>query len=94
MHYSSSVMVERAQPFSLRVSEASSAAYKKAAEEAGLSVSEWARLVLDSAAGVSKIQEQLPRQVVYVDVSDLSPKEALALIERTRAARKVRDGKW
>lgn len=66
-------MVERAQPFSLRVSEASLVAYKKAAEEAGLSVSEWARLVLDAASGASKIAEH---------------------IERTKDARKVRDGKW
>jgi hypothetical protein len=55
----------RTQPFSLRVSEDSVRAYKKAAEKAGLSTSEWARLVLDSAAGVSAFPEQLTRVVHF-----------------------------
>jgi len=58
-------VVERAHPFSLRVSEASLAAYKKAAEDAGLSTSEWARLVLDAAAGVNDLPEQLTRVVEF-----------------------------
>jgi hypothetical protein len=40
-------------------------AYKKAAEEAGLSVSEWARLVLDAAVGASELPEQLIRVIRY-----------------------------
>lgn len=55
----------RTQPFSLRVSEEALEAYKKAAEEAGLSTSEWARLVLDAAAGISQFPEQLTRVVAF-----------------------------
>lgn len=58
-------MKERAQPFSVRVSERSMKAYKKAADEAGLSVSEWARLVLDAAVGASELPEQLTRVIHY-----------------------------
>ena len=55
----------RTQPFSLRVSEESLDAYRKAAEEAGLSTSEWARLVLDAAAGRLALPEQLTRVVEF-----------------------------
>lgn len=58
-------MAARNQPFSLRVSDASLAAYKKAAEEAGLTASEWARLVLDAAAGVNELPQQLTRVVTF-----------------------------
>lgn len=55
----------RTTPFSLRVSERSAQAYRKAAEKAGLSISEWARLVLDSASGASALPEQLTRVIKY-----------------------------
>lgn len=55
----------RTQPFSIRVSEEAREAYKKAAEDAGLSESEWARLVLDAAAGISQFPEQLMRVVEF-----------------------------
>lgn len=58
-------MVDRSKPFSVRVSESSVAAYKEAAEKAGLSTSEWARLVLDAAAGISEFPEQLTRVVEF-----------------------------
>jgi hypothetical protein len=80
-------MVKRAQPFSLRVDEASLLAYKKAAEQAGMSVSEWARLVLDVSAGVRQI-----RHVYFIDVGKLEPDEAIRMVEDT--AKKVRTGKW
>jgi hypothetical protein len=47
------------------VSDESHDAYTKAAAEAGLSVSEWARLVLDAAVGSSKLPEQLTRVVEF-----------------------------
>jgi hypothetical protein len=88
----------RSQPFALRVVATSRLAYKHAADQAGLTVSEWARLVLDSAAGVSKLDEQLVGRVVfYVDVGKLSPREAMRVVEKARKeveGRKVRDGKW
>jgi hypothetical protein len=80
-------MVKRAQPFSLRVDEASLLAYKKAAEQAGMSVSEWARLVLDVSAGVRQI-----RHVYYIDVGSMEPEEAIRTIDEAR--KKVRTGKW
>lgn len=55
----------RKQPFSFRTSEEAIAAYKAAAERAGLSTSEWARLVLDAAAGSSDFPEQLARVVQF-----------------------------
>lgn len=58
-------MVDRTQPFSLRVSAEAHEAYRKAAERAGLSTSEWARLVLDAAAGTSDLPAQLTRVVEY-----------------------------
>lgn len=85
-------MVQREQPFSLRISKDSLEAYKKAAERAGLSVSEWARLILDVSAGVSTV-----RAVFYVDVGAMKPKEALKKIkqvERQLKGQKVREGKW
>lgn len=89
----------RAQPFSLRTSEEALQAYREAADRAGLSLSEWARLVLDSAAGISQIDQQLAGRIVfYVDVGKLSPREAERAIQKARkeleAGRKVRDGKW
>lgn len=40
-------------------------AYRHAAERANISLSEWARLVLDAAAGVSDFPEQLTRIVEF-----------------------------
>jgi antitoxin component of RelBE/YafQ-DinJ toxin-antitoxin module len=57
--------VDRVQPFSFRVSEASRAAIHKAAEKAGMTDSEWVRLVVEAAAGVSELPEQLVRVVTY-----------------------------
>jgi hypothetical protein len=86
-------MVQRTHPFSVRVSEASIEAYKEAAERAGLSASEWARLVLDVAAGVSEI-----RFVFHLDVGSKTPEEAIEFLDATKkklkAKDKVRDGKW
>jgi hypothetical protein len=63
--------MEKVQPFSFRVTD------EEAAERAGLNVSEWERLVLNSAAGVSKLDEQLAGRIVfYIDVGKLTPKEA------------------
>ena len=77
----------RTQPFSIRVSPEALKAYKKAAEAAGLSQSEWARLELDVSAGFSQI-----RHVYYIDVGSMEPEEA---INHVRAVgKKVRDGKW
>lgn len=80
-------MVQRVQPFSLRISEESLVAYKAAAERAGMSVSEWARLVLDVSAGVRQI-----RHVYYIDVGEMKPDVALRYAKET--AKKVREGKW
>ena len=57
--------IRRPQPFSLRVSEESLEIYRHVAEEANLSLSEWARLVLDSASGASELPEQLTRVVKF-----------------------------
>lgn len=57
--------MDRTQPFSFRVSEASRAAIRKAAEKAGMSDSEWVRIVVEAAAGISDLPEQLTRVVVY-----------------------------
>lgn len=57
--------MSRTQPFSIRVSEEAVEAYRKAAEKAGLSTSEWVRLVLDAAAGVSELPKQLMRVVEF-----------------------------
>lgn len=57
--------MNRPQPFAFRVGKDSLQAFKKAAEGAGLSVSEWARLMLDAAAGVSDLPAQLTRVVEY-----------------------------
>lgn len=57
--------VVRTQPFSLRVSEEELETFRKAAEEAKLSLSEWARLVLSAAAGSSALPEQLTRVVDF-----------------------------
>lgn len=73
-------MAKRAQPFSLRVDEASLAAYRQAADGAGMKLSEWARLVLDVASGAAQI-----RHVVFIDVERLESKDA---------AKKVRTGRW
>jgi len=73
-------MAKRAQPFSIRVDDASLAAYRQAADDAGMKVSEWARLVLDVASGAKRI-----RHVVFIDVEKLESKEA---------AKKVRTGRW
>jgi len=80
-------MVKRAKPFSLRVDEASLTAYKAAAEAAGMSVSEWARLVLDVSAGVRHI-----RHVYFIDVGAMEPEEAIKHIKDV--GKKVRTGKW
>ena len=80
-------MSKRATPFSLRVDEASLAAYKEAAERAGMTTAEWARIVLDVASGAKQI-----RHVYYVDVGSMEPKEALEQVRDT--ARRVRTGKW
>jgi hypothetical protein len=77
----------RPQPFSIRVSEESLVGYKAAAEEAGMSTAEWARHVLDVAAGVKKI-----RHVYYIDVGSMTPKAALKHIQET--GKKIKDGKW
>lgn len=58
-------MVERFQPFSFRVTGDARKAYERAAEAAGLSVSEWVRLVLDAASGASELPEQLTRVIKY-----------------------------
>jgi hypothetical protein len=83
-------VVERTSPFSLRVSEESMEAYRKAAIQAGLSVSEWARLTLDLSAAASRLY--------VVDVSKLSLKETRELVEtlkeELKKGRDVRDGKW
>jgi hypothetical protein len=88
----------RDRPVNFRTTAQAFEAYEQAAERAGLTVSEWARLVLDSAAGVSKLDEQLVGRVVfYVDVGKLSPREAMRVVEKARKeveGRKVRDGKW
>lgn len=55
----------RTQPFSLRVSDEELEAFRKAAEEANLSLSEWARLVLSAAAGSSALPQQLTRVVEF-----------------------------
>jgi hypothetical protein len=52
-----------------------------------MSVSEWARLVLDVSAGVRQI-----RHVYFIDVGKLDPEEAIRMVEDT--AKKVRTGKW
>lgn len=57
--------MDRQQPFSFRVSEASRAAIHKAAEKAGMTDSEWVRIVVEAAAGISDLPEQLTRVVVY-----------------------------
>lgn len=57
--------MDRPIPFSFRVSEASRAAIRKAAEKAGMTDSEWVRLVVEAAAGVSELPEQLVRVVAY-----------------------------
>ena len=85
-HYNE-VMAKRAQPFSMRVEEQALKAYKDAAAKAGMSVSEWARLVLDVSAGIRQI-----RHVYYIDVGKLEPAAALKMIKDT--AKKVRTGKW
>ena len=55
----------RTQPFSLRVSEEELETFRKAAEDANLSLSEWARLILSAAAGSSALPEQLTRVVEF-----------------------------
>ncbi len=55
--------MERALVFSLRLREIERDAIRRAASEAGLSDSEWARLVLAAAAGASALPEQLTRVV-------------------------------
>ena len=80
-------MVKREQPFSIRIGEAELTAYKKAAEEAGMSVSEWARHVLDVSSGAHRI-----RHVYFIDVGSMEPEDAIKRIEET--AKKVRTGKW
>lgn len=55
----------RARPFSVKVTDESLAAYKAAAALAGMTVSEWVRLVLDAAAGRCEMPEQLQRVVRY-----------------------------
>ena len=60
----------RKHPFSFRTSKEAITAYKASAERAGLSVSEWARLVLDAAAGSSDFPEQLARVVKFREVRD------------------------
>lgn len=68
----------RTHPFSFKVTEESLEAYQKAAEEAGMTTSEWARVVLDAAAG----RLALPRHLLrVVKVEETKPK-------------KVRDGDW
>ena len=52
-----------------------------------MSVSEWARLVLDVSAGVRRI-----RHVYYIDVGKLEPEEHIKKIKDT--TKKVRTGKW
>lgn len=80
-------MGNREHPFSLRVDEASMAAYKAAAKEAGMKVSEWARLVLDVSAGIRRV-----RHVYFIDVAKMDPDEARGRMDE--AAKKVREGKW
>ncbi len=63
MNYTSSV--RRELPFSFRISPEARVAFEKAAEKAGLSTSEWARLVLFAAAGVGDLPEQLTRVVEF-----------------------------
>jgi hypothetical protein len=77
----------RQQPFSMRVSKEALAAYEQAAANAGMSMSEWARHVLDVSSGVSRI-----RHVYYIDVESMEPEDALH--EVTDVAKKVRTGKW
>lgn len=55
--------MERVQVFSLRLRDCERDAIHAAAEQAGLSDSEWARLVLAAAAGASALPEQLTRVV-------------------------------
>ena len=57
--------MDRHQPFSFRVSEASRAAIHKAAEKAGMTDSEWVRIVVESAAGICELPDQLTRVVAY-----------------------------
>ena len=55
-------MVDRDHPFSFRTSKEELESYKRAAERAKLSASEWARLVLSAASGAS----EMPRQFLRV----------------------------
>lgn len=77
----------RQQPFSLRVDPEALAAYKVAAERAGMSTAEWARHVLDVSSGLRQI-----RHVYFMDVMEMSPEEATESLESS--AKKVRTGKW
>lgn len=78
---------KRPAPFSIRVEAAALAAYQRAAARAGMSTAEWARHVLNVAAGSAQI-----RYVYYIDVGKLEPDEAIRMVEDT--AKKVRTGKW
>ena len=55
----------REHPFSLKVSKEELETFRKAAEAANMSLSEWARLILSAAAGSSAIPEQLTRVVEF-----------------------------
>jgi hypothetical protein len=70
-YYNGSV-VQRDQPFSIRIGKAELEAYKRAAEEAGMSVSEWARHVLDVSSGARRI-----RHVYFIDVGSMEPEDAI-----------------
>lgn len=54
-------MVDRDTPVSIRVSRESREAYDRAAMAAGLSRTEWIRLVLDAASGQSDLPSQMMR---------------------------------
>lgn len=53
--------LERTHPFSFRVSEEVREAIRSAAAKSRLSDSEWVRLVVEAAAGVSDLSEHLAR---------------------------------
>lgn len=57
--------MDRDAAFSFRCPAASLEAFRRAADKSSLSTSEWARLVLEAAAGASELPEQLSRVVTY-----------------------------
>jgi hypothetical protein len=48
-------------PLSLKVPPESADAYQRAADQLGVSRHKWMRMMLDAAAGISPLEEQLQR---------------------------------